>query len=180
MTSTETKKLKRLFIDEQRVISDSILVSEWPTNEQVEWILKTRHGLIDKATASEYNAMDLLDSYNLVYTFQQPFVIDGSVYFTDLFFNPIRLAIEIDGEYHNPREQKHKDLDKEIALLDYGVKTYRIQNIETEDEELLEKLFTSLISRRCCELFGYVPHGIGNEYYEGLTPEQVNNIGNLW
>lgn len=176
----DTNNLKRLFIDERHMIKDSILASEWPTIQQVDWILETRRKLCTNATDGEKNVMYLLDSYDWVYTFQQPFVIEDKIYFTDFFFNPLRLAIEIDGDYHKPSEQKYKDLDREIDLSNYGVRTYRITNIETVNESLLENLITGIANRRCYELFGCFISGIGGEYYEGLTPEQVKSVGGIW
>jgi very-short-patch-repair endonuclease len=66
----------------------------------------------------------------------------GKNYVVDFFFPEIRLAIEIDGSYHNTLTQAFRDARRELEIESYMVTIVRFTNAEVfgDREALVEKL----------------------------------------
>lgn len=95
-----------------------------------KWIDKTQKELVENRTIYE----KIFKQYYLIknkITFEIKKAIvtkGGKIYFLDFFLPEHNLAIEIDGEYHNTKEQTAKDKQRDKNLLEMGIKTIRITN----------------------------------------------------
>jgi very-short-patch-repair endonuclease len=96
------------------------------------------------STPAEAAFEALLNSLNggvLRGKFQREWVC-GRDWIVDFFFPEIRLAIEIDGEYHNTPQQLFQDLAREIEVEKFEVTVLRVSNREVfgDRETLVAKL----------------------------------------
>ncbi len=64
------------------------------------------------------------------FQFQRAFVTKTGFVIVDFYLKEHKLAVEIDGGYHNTPEQQRKDTWKENYLKEHGVKTVRFTNEE--------------------------------------------------
>lgn len=97
-----------------------------------------------KATTAERALRNILNGLNggvLKGRFVEQHVISGK-WIVDFFFPEVRLAIEVDGSYHNSISQRHKDKLKEADCVRFDITLIRIRNYEVHDdrEVLVEKL----------------------------------------
>lgn len=76
---------------------------------------------------------------------QQPFIIDGKVYYTDFCIKSKKVIIEIDGGYHSLESQKIKDKDRDAAFKSIGYEVIRINNSDTNNPKVLKELRARLI-----------------------------------
>ena len=77
---------------------------------------------------------------------QQPFIIDGKVYYTDFCIKSKKVIIEIDGGYHSLESQKIKDQDRDAAFKSIGYEVIRIKNSDTNNPKVLKELRARLIT----------------------------------
>lgn len=63
-------------------------------------------------------------------------------YIVDLYIQELNLIIEIDGEYHNGKEQQKKDIERTKFLMSQGYHIIRFTNEEIKNDLLnvLDKL----------------------------------------
>ena len=63
-------------------------------------------------------------------------------YVLDFYCHECKLAIELDGRYHNESDSKEYDLARTSLLSQYGIKVVRFWNEEVinETEKVLEKI----------------------------------------
>jgi very-short-patch-repair endonuclease len=63
-------------------------------------------------------------------------------YVLDFYCNECKLAIELDGNYHNQNDSKEYDLARTTLLNQYGITVIRFWNEEVikETEKVLEKI----------------------------------------
>lgn len=86
-----------------------------------------------KMTLSEKVFKNYLLSWGIKFRSQRPF----DYYIVDFLIPNKRLAIEIDGEYHNNREEY--DIKRDIYLEKIGLKVIRISNdkvLKTDCEDI--------------------------------------------
>lgn len=76
---------------------------------------------------------------------QQKFIINGQVYFADIYMKAYKVVIEVDGGYHNTPEQTAKDERKDLDLSTMGLLVIRIKN---EDIKTKFKLLTVILDTR--------------------------------
>jgi len=76
---------------------------------------------------------------------QQKFIIRNRVYFVDIYMKAYKVAIEVDGGYHNTKEQMEKDRQKDLDLSTKGLAVIRIKN---EDVRKKFKILTKILDTR--------------------------------
>lgn len=59
---------------------------------------------------------------------QYPLIIDGYMFFIDIYIKKLNIAIEIDGGYHSADKQKMYDSVRDKLLATKGIRVYRINN----------------------------------------------------
>lgn len=100
--------------------------------------LKTRANdfkkdLIANQTPSEANMKVILKSLNITYEFQKIYYTESTFYIADFYLPEHDIIIEVDGEYHNNKEQKLKDDLRTKELKERVSGIYRINNRYVED-----------------------------------------------
>lgn len=103
------------------------------TPELKNWIILTRKKLISNQTDSEKEFYDVLETLNIKFDKQKPFVINNRVFFADAVFEKTKTIIEIDGIYHNSEKMKSKDRTRTQHLNGIGYKVIRLTNDEIND-----------------------------------------------
>ena len=103
---------------------------------------KRRAILIKRATPAELRFKELLDNLEVKYCFQKGFIEGNNFCIADFYIKCIRTVVEVDGEYHQTKEQKNRDKNKDHYYRQRGFKVFRITNSDVFrlDETLLEKL----------------------------------------
>lgn len=76
---------------------------------------------------------------------QQKFIIRNRVYFVDIYMRAYKVAIEVDGGYHNTKERAEKDKQKDLDLSTKGLLIIRIKN---EDVRRRFKMLTKILDTR--------------------------------
>lgn len=61
---------------------------------------------------------------------QQKFIIHNRVYFVDIYMKAYKVAIEVDGGYHNTTQQIEKDKQRDLDLSCNGLLVIRINNAD--------------------------------------------------
>ena len=59
---------------------------------------------------------------------QQKLIIRNRVYFVDIYMKAYKVAIEVDGGYHNSPQQIEKDKQKDLDLSTLGLLVIRVKN----------------------------------------------------
>jgi very-short-patch-repair endonuclease len=100
---------------------------------------RRRHG-----TAAEKELEGILNKINggvLRGRFQREWTYGGK-WIIDFYFSEIRLAIEVEGGYHQSLKQQIRDISREIAIEKAGITVFRIRNEEIfgDRNELIKKL----------------------------------------
>lgn len=76
----------------------------------------------------------------IISNLKRPKGIEGGFFLLDYYFPTLRLAVELDSEYHSAEKDKLRD----IYLEGIGIKTYRISHLEKEGVQ--KKEFRQLCS----------------------------------
>lgn len=111
-----------------------------------DWIEYTRETLKGKANRYEILLGEYLIERKVKFIHQAPFVIDGKIYFLDFYVPSKRLAIEIDGNYHQSMTQEKYDYVRDRSFQSIGIKTIRISNNETLSKQQMDIILSSHIS----------------------------------
>jgi hypothetical protein len=78
---------------------------------------------------------------------KRPAGVEGGFFLLDYYFPTLRLAVELDSEYHNGKKDELRD----TYLESIGIKTYRISHLERVD--IQKKEFRAL----CAEMRKMTP-----------------------
>lgn len=83
---------------------------------------------------------------------QQKFIIGNKVYFVDIYMKAYKVAIEVDGGYHNSHQQIEKDKQKDLDLSTLGLLVIRVKNEDVKKrfgfiKNILEKRHKDIIKR---------------------------------
>jgi very-short-patch-repair endonuclease len=109
-----------------------------------EFITNRRKDLLSKRTPSELEFGPKLKQTGFKYLTQFPTRNTPTIYFIDFYIPKYKLAIEIDGGYHNKPEQIRKDKNRTYELGKYeGITVIRFTNKESNKltvEELRLKI----------------------------------------
>lgn len=87
----------------------------------------------ENPTEAELHVKKLLDDNNIKYEFQYPVKVINSTYILDFYLPDKNVCIEIDGDYHNNKEQVYKDKLRDIQLSRVGVLVARFHNSEIDN-----------------------------------------------
>lgn len=93
-----------------------------------DWIIANRFDLQMRAKKYERMFGKYLIDHKVKFLHQAPFVVFGKIYFVDFYLPDLKIAIEIDGQYHNLISQKEYDKERERDMEWIGIKTIRIKN----------------------------------------------------
>lgn len=110
-----------------------------------EWIEDTREQLKAKANKYENLFGEYLIKKKIKFVHQAPFIINGKIYFLDFYIPSKRIAIEVDGQYHDSLYQEDYDDVRDYNFNSIGIKTIRIANNETMDANQLDIRLSQLI-----------------------------------
>lgn len=80
------------------------------------------------ATKAELLFKGNLDSYEIEYEFQKEVITKKSFIVADFYIPSLKLMVELDGGYHNNKEQLEKDRQKDIEYRKNGFKVLRMPN----------------------------------------------------
>lgn len=109
------------------------------------WENRTREELLKKSTKYEKMVFKKLKSvFGNRLKPQHMFIIDGKIYFADMSIKSKKIIIEVDGGYHNIKEQQNKDDIRDKTFESIGYKTIRIPNEKACDNEFLQYLVQSI------------------------------------
>ena len=139
------RRNKRIKAESQSIIN----VRRDTPDKLITWTKKTKKELDIKATSSEKVLLGALQkTFKKRVKSQQPFIIDGKVYYADICLKSLRTIIEVDGVYHNSEEQKAKDCARDAAFKSIGYTTIRISNKEANTQVGKKKLIETLLSMK--------------------------------
>jgi very-short-patch-repair endonuclease len=95
------------------------------------------------------------------------FIVDDR-YIVDLYVSKYKLIIEVDGGYHDNKEQKIKDEERELYLKSKGFEIIRFKNeeIRNNSSKVLKTLKEKI--RELADLKLKKVHIICSEYYYQL------------
>lgn len=114
---------------------DSVLNSANTTKEQKERVLldiwsekKLENNEVASTKYEDILFSKLRGIYRNRVKRQQKFIIRNRVYFADIYMKAYKVAIEVDGGYHNTKKQMEKDDQKDLDLSTNGLLVIRIKN----------------------------------------------------
>jgi very-short-patch-repair endonuclease len=101
-----------------------------------------RARLLKRPTKSELIFKERLESANIKFMFQKGFIQGDNFCIADFYLpKPLRIIIEIDGNYHGTKEQQKRDLNKDAYYRQRKFTVIRIKNseVDTFDLSILKK-----------------------------------------
>lgn len=99
-----------------------------------DWIEHRMYELRASANVYEHRVGELLISRGIEFIHQAPFVFrPKSIYFCDFYLPMQRIALEVDGIYHNSEDMVAKDAERDANFKSIGIRVVRIGNAETND-----------------------------------------------
>lgn len=132
---------KANYIEDYRIIGQFCNIPK----SKKEWIEDTREQLKAKANKYENLFGEYLIKKKIKFVHQAPFIINGKIYFLDFYIPSKRIAIEVDGQYHDSLYQEDYDDVRDYNFNSIGIKTIRIANNETMDANQLDIRLSQLI-----------------------------------
>lgn len=102
-----------------------------------KWINQRRAELMLKTSDAEKSAYRLLISINLRVIRQYPVMTGRKIYFADLYLPDYHLILEIDGGYHDTKNQRRLDGNRSQGLWRRG---YHVCRLTNHDARSMEKL----------------------------------------
>lgn len=132
---------KANYIEDYRIIGQ---FCNLPKSKK-EWIEDTKEQLKAKANKYENLFGEYLIKKKIKFVHQAPFIINGKIYFLDFYIPSKRIAIEVDGQYHDSLYQEDYDDVRDYNFNSIGIKTIRIANNETMDANQLDIRLSQLI-----------------------------------
>jgi len=99
-------------------------------NNKLNLLFERKHMLTKGSTPAEESMKIILNSLNVTYEFQYPFLTHKSFYITDFLIKGYRLIIEVDGRHHYNTSQEKYDLERTKQLEKRGFKVIRFSNTE--------------------------------------------------
>lgn len=113
----------------------------------VEWAVDNKKKLDKNATKYEkslYNS--LRKTFKKRIKVQNPYLINGHLYYADISIPSLKLIIEVDGGYHNTEEQKTKDKKRDEDFKSIGYTTLRYTNEQVESRECRKNIVQEILS----------------------------------
>ena len=115
-----------------------------PSEQLSKWINETRNNLLSKQTDAEIEFYSVLETLDIPFERQCPFIINSRVFFADAVFHDTHTVIEIDGGYHKKPTVVINDRVRTKHLNGIGYRVIRIKNEEVYNRPS----FMSKISNR--------------------------------
>lgn len=113
----------------------------------VEWAVDNKKKLDKNATKYEkslYNS--LRKTFKKRIKVQNPYLINGHLYYADIAIPSLKLIIEVDGGYHNTKEQKLKDKQRDHDFKSIGYTTLRYTNEQVVSREGRKNIIQEILS----------------------------------
>jgi very-short-patch-repair endonuclease len=107
---------------------------------------KFRADLVKNQTPSETKMKAILKFMGIKYEFQKIFYTETTFYIVDFYLPDRNIVIELDGGYHNTKEQKAKDKKRSKALMGEIDGVYRLKNEAVENVEITKKLVEGFLA----------------------------------
>lgn len=115
---------------------------------QKEWIKETRKELLARVSASVCMMEQMFISQNIKVYLQMPFVLNGAIYFSNIYLPDYQIAIETDRKRRNPRSFKGKYKTKHEAFERAYIQVFYITNNEAKDPVFFKnKILPEIIGR---------------------------------
>lgn len=108
---------------------------------------KFRADLVKNQTPSETKMKAILKFMGIKYEFQKIFYTETTFYIVDFYLPDRNIVIELDGGYHNTKEQKAKDRKRSKALMGEIDGVYRLKNEAVENVEITKKLVEGFLAK---------------------------------
>ena len=136
--SDADKKLLKHLVHEYRVgvrkATSKRRKSVGNINKRTALVSQRVPALRRRSTAAEKVFLCKLKETKILFKFQRAFIKKGGFVIVDFYIPRLKLAIEVDGGYHNTPEQQGKDKWKERYLMDnYGIRTVRFTNEQAQE-----------------------------------------------
>jgi very-short-patch-repair endonuclease len=94
---------------------------------------KRRLALAKKATESELAFKARLEEKKIKFVFQKGFIAGNGFYIVGFYIpKPFKIAIEIDGKYHESERQREYDKRKDEYLTMRGFRVVRVKNEDVQ------------------------------------------------
>lgn len=103
-----------------------------------EWVFDNREYLKSSSNIYEKRLIKYLTCKKIDFIHQAPFDIDGKIYFADFYLPKFNSIIEVDGDYHRSITQRNKDSNRDCDFMGINIKTIRLLNEETNDNNQLD------------------------------------------
>jgi very-short-patch-repair endonuclease len=140
-----TKKNRRV----NKLRTGIINATKKTSPQLVEWTVKNKKELDNKSTKSELSMFKALQkTFKKRIESQQPFVINGKVYYADLCIKSLKTIIEVDGGYHNTEEQRLKDAKRDEAFKSIGYTTIRVTNEQALSKQGKQDVVAELLRKK--------------------------------
>jgi very-short-patch-repair endonuclease len=103
---------------------------------------KNRGVLLKKQTKAEVDFAAILDKHGIKYIPQKGFISKMNTFCLVDFYlpKPFKLAVEVDGGYHETKEQMEKDRVRDALLSSRGISVMRIKNEQVSESTVLSEL----------------------------------------
>lgn len=138
------RRNKRIKEESQNIIN----VKRDTPDSLIAWTKKMKKELDKKTTKSERSLLGALQkTFKKRVKSQQPFVIDGKVYYADICIKSLKTIIEVDGGYHNTDEQREKDAIRDAAFKSIGYTTIRVPNTKAESRNGKKEVVETLLRK---------------------------------
>lgn len=128
-------------------------------SDSVSMFYGAKPDIFEKATVLRENMTEaekllwekLKDRKLFKFKFRRQHPID--IFIVDFYCHPIRLIIEVDGEYHLNSEQKEYDIGRSMELKNWGLKIIRYTNKDIfKDLDNVVSKIQKIIEKRDLEL----------------------------
>lgn len=107
--------------------------------------MQRRHELLAQVTNAEKSAYNILIGQGYKVIRQQPIDTGRRIYFADLYLPEYRIIVELDGGYHNTKNQKRLDNNRSAGLWRMGYHVLRLANRDAySKDKVLQKIKTKI------------------------------------
>jgi len=109
-------------------------------------LYRRQQNLRQNPTKAEKHIYNLLSSSDHKYVFQKGFISKGQYCIVDFYFpKPLKICLEIDGEYHLSEKQQRRDEDRTQYLEQIrGFKVVRLTNKQALKIDSVDELISIL------------------------------------
>lgn len=121
--------------------------SQKTIERRTEYSEKFKAELRENATKAELLFKSNLDLYEIEYEFQKELITRKSFIVADFYIPALNLMVELDGGYHNNKEQRDKDKQKDVEYKNNGFKVLRMTNERVSSFKFLE-LKESVVNKK--------------------------------